>query len=45
MGMSAYGQNKFLKYLSKCFQVKKWVSYIKKPISRLKSFKDTNINN
>ena len=43
MGMSAYGQNKFLKYLSKCFQVKKNGSVIlkKNPYLGLKFFKDT----
>ena len=43
MGMSAYGKNRFLKYLNKCFRVKKNGAVIlkKNPYLSLKFFKDT----
>ncbi len=43
MGMSAYGKNKFLKYLNKCFRVKNNGTLIlnKNPYLDVKFFKDT----
>lgn len=43
MGMSAYGKNKFIKYLNRCFSVNRNGSLIlnKNPYLKLKYFKDT----